>query len=238
MGCDIHIYVEKKTSKAWEAISGPNPYIADYEMYEKRALEREDVSKAQNYRDEVSRMKQKEPVVMEGWIYNGRNYNLFSILAGVRNTYEVIPIAPPRGMPLEASGTVRNEHEGWGLDAHSCSYFTFAEILKFDWENRGLENEGYVDEETYKKFLETGDPYPCCSGVGGGNIEKVLNSEMNRIIKEKYPWENDKNFYTAIKWTRKYSEIASEILNNIKKTVAENNIDDLDSYRIVFWFDN
>jgi hypothetical protein len=101
-----------------------------------------------------------------------------------------------------------------------------------------MQHEGFVSELVYKQFKETGDPYPCCENTSGPKVEKVLNYVMDRILKNKYPWENEKSFYTAIKWETKYSEIASELLSSIKKYIDDNKIDKAEDYRIVFWFDN
>lgn len=238
MGCDIHLYVEKYDNDCWNIVSNTNPYISFYEDLAKNALEKGDIDREKYMKERIESLKSKEPIVYEGWLYNGRNYSLFSILADVRNDYEIIPIDYPRGLPDNLSNELAVEKEIWEGDGHSYSYFTFKEILDYDWENQYLEKEAYVTEEVYKQFKNNGDPYPCCGGVGGGNVEIVLNKEMNRIINNKYPWEKDKVFYTSIKWHEKYCNIAEEFLKNINKYINENDIRDLNNYRIVFWFDN
>jgi hypothetical protein len=213
MGCDIHIYVEKKNNEKWEAIKGKNPYFCKWS---------------------------KEEFVFEGWMYNGRNYNLFAILADVRNSYNVKPISTPRGLPTDVSEYVQKESEDWGCDGHSHNYYTFYEILNYDWDYNCVENDAFVSEEVYKQFKETGNPYPCCKGVSGGRTEIILNSEMDAIINGNSFRFNDKSYYTAIKWKETHREIASAFLNNISTFIKENNLSekDLHDYRIVFWFDN
>lgn len=238
MGCDIHLYVEKRENEKWVAVRNTNPYIADYERYAKTDLEKGDFEGSKKMQERVDKMRETESVVLEGWLYNGRNYNLFAILAGVRNKYDIIPIKEPRGLPEDLSPNVLRESEYAEGDGHSYSYYTFKELKEYDWDNNSVENEAYVGEETYKKFKITGCPYPCCGGAYGGNTEIVLNSEMERIIKRKYRWEEDRHFYTAIKWKEKHSEIGSKLLENINKYISENSIENLNDHRIVFWFDN
>ena len=57
-----------------------------------------------------------------------RDYKLFAKMAGVRNCYEVEPIAEPKGMPTDCSFTTGFEHDRWGVDGHSHSWFGIEEI--------------------------------------------------------------------------------------------------------------
>jgi len=71
--------------------------------------------------------------------YEERNYDLFAILADVRNGYGFagvvtssgfVPLDQPRGIPPNASDDVRKWCEGGD---HSHSYCTVAELLAYDW---------------------------------------------------------------------------------------------------------
>ena len=57
-----------------------------------------------------------------------RHYNLFGLLAGVRN-YNIKPIAPPRGFPKDVSKSITEGYNSWGSDAHSASWLTLAELM-------------------------------------------------------------------------------------------------------------
>lgn len=56
-----------------------------------------------------------------------RDYALFSLLAGVRNSQEVKPIAEPRGFPENADLETREAYNEDGSDAHSASHLTCEE---------------------------------------------------------------------------------------------------------------
>lgn len=113
MGCDIHMHVEyKHTNEKW--------VCGDY-----FSLDPDSTS--------------KNPKYIFQDLYGGRNYRLFSILAGVRNYGDIKPIDNPRGLPEDASEFVKQCFEDWDINAHSCSYFTLRELIDFsetsyDWE--------------------------------------------------------------------------------------------------------
>lgn len=100
MGCDIHIFMERKNSKGeWVCA---HPY--EYDKYNENEFEPQD--------------------------YYERNYNLFAILAGVRsygNTDGII--SQPRGVPDDCCEQYRKFVERWGEDGHSHSYFTMRELM-------------------------------------------------------------------------------------------------------------
>jgi hypothetical protein len=111
MGCDIHVYLEKKKKindvEQWVNIDHwqKNPYF-----------------NMEGYEDE----RELEHVSA----YQGRNYELFGILAGVRDN-SMNPIDDPRGLPDDISNETRKEYELWGRDAHTPTYFTLDELLDF-----------------------------------------------------------------------------------------------------------
>jgi hypothetical protein len=100
MGCDIHLYVERRTDSGWE-------HVPDH---------------SDDWRDDLN------------W-YSRRNYYLFAILADVRNEGRGIkPIDSPRGLPPDVTSGVMAECAGWGVDGHSHSHVTIAEVLAYDWD--------------------------------------------------------------------------------------------------------
>lgn len=122
MGCDIHSYVEyrNKDTGKWNMVRIYVPY-----------------------RWEPERLDLVEP-------YNGRNYNLFAILAGVRGF--AIPIAEPRGIPQDASCGVRREYEMAEEWVHTPSWLTLAELRVASKDKKSYNK----DERTYLKGLISG----------------------------------------------------------------------------------
>lgn len=69
-------------------------------------------------------------------LFLGRDYELFSVLAGVRNRLDIRPIAPPRGVPEDVGEAVR---AAWNAarhypDIHTASWLSLRELLDFDWD--------------------------------------------------------------------------------------------------------
>src|SRR5688500_15176320 len=120
MGCDIHLFVEKKVGGRWHRWERTEEVKVD-DAY----------AYTRNY-----------------YGYNDRNYDVFAMLADVRNgrgfagvetgsRFNVI--AAPKGIPpfekleLRPSGEVQEEIERWDGDGHSHSYLTLAELEAYDW---------------------------------------------------------------------------------------------------------
>ena len=162
----------------------------------------------------------------------GRSYTCFSVLANVRNHYEMKPIAELRGLPEDATEETRKEVDD-GL--HSVSWLSLPEILSYDWD-QVVRMEGWVGPEEFKRYMERGAPESYCRGVGGGNVAHVSNSDMRRIVQNgPYPWEKDKSFYTLLHWEEKYRDVCGNLfamLDEVKK------LGDPERIRIVFGFDS
>lgn len=101
MGCDIHLYKEKKVNGKWVTADEWAPC------------------------DDGDDDKGIE-VPWENR-FTGRNYELFGLLSkGVRREHPFSIEA--RGLPADASPEVREESEGWGVDGHSHSHLTLQEL--------------------------------------------------------------------------------------------------------------
>lgn len=158
MGCDVHFYVEVKKDGAWQS--------AD------RWKNQADAGENAYY-----------DVDYDERFYTSRNYNLFAILADVRNGYGFAgittgegfkPIDEPRGVPNDASNEYKAIVKQWDGDGHSHSYFTVAELLAYDW--------------TQKTKFQDGTSYEYKDCVGGfltetlPQLEKLGRPEDVRIV--------------------------------------------------------
>lgn len=61
-----------------------------------------------------------------------RDYEMFAVLAGVRNSYNLIPISEPKGKPKDSCSEFDAWLEHWNGDAHSTSWLTLNELKSFD----------------------------------------------------------------------------------------------------------
>lgn len=120
----------------------------------------------------------------------GRNYEMFAVLAGVRNYNDITPISEPKG-PLELIDcsneyyAMEKQSEG---DAHSHSYVTLRELKAFDL-NQVIDDHNLVlKKEEEGKVVET-CLYTTGKHLGSVGKRKILslwNDKENwlRIIKE------------------------------------------------------
>jgi hypothetical protein len=105
MGCDIHLYVEKRLK------SGDWAFVRDL--------------------NETINSDGLRPWAAQGkpvggfWKLSGRNYNLFANLAGVRGDG---PEA--KGLPGDVSDYLQEEVDGYGSDGHSHSWSTPLEFME------------------------------------------------------------------------------------------------------------
>lgn len=233
MGCDIHLYVEKKNpiSGAWKAIKGVNePEIKDFEEYAEKAKTRGDNA------DYWLKRIEEEKAGTHDFIWSGRHYFLFSLLANVRNEYGANPISEPKGLPDDVSFLVSEKSAEWGVDGHSHSFLTARELIEFNWD-QVVTVEGWVSEQQYKEFKEKGSPSGWCGAVGGGGVQHITNREMDNFIAGKGFRLSDA-YYTLINWQWPYTYYARSFHDWSIPKLKELAGDDLDSIRLVFWFDN
>jgi len=200
MGCDIHIYTEKRVNGKW--ISADNWKKSEW------AESDADLS-----------------VTPE--IYEGRNYNLFAILADVRNgrgfagikTGEgFTPISPPKGLPEDVSEQVKAASDRYGCDGHSHTFLTVAEIMAFDW-TQTSKLEGCVDAENFEEW----DRWRRARGEGpesysgdtfGRDIVHLTPEQMKeRVDAAKKLCEDMRG---SSKWTDKFRELTKGLHTRIQ----------------------
>lgn len=165
--------------------------------------------------------------------YEGRNYDLFSIFADVRNGYGFagvktgegfVPFAPPRGVPDDCSPEYRRWVEQWNGDGHSHSYFTVEEIMAYDWTQR-TNKSGWVGPKDYLRCKLQGKPISWSGAISGNNIKHLSNLEMEKQIIENYGplnWDTfhkldddflNTSFYTEVSWSIPYYQAGREFLS-------------------------
>lgn len=103
MGCDIHVYVEYKNKNTGKWVLG-NPEFPNY----------------QNWNHEVRKWEQKDGAL------NWRNYELFSLLAGVRGWND--PLVEPRGLPYDMSDELAAIYKEYETDWHTPTWYDMNEL--------------------------------------------------------------------------------------------------------------
>lgn len=185
MGCDIHIYTEiKMTLRAdregtqitqWFPADAyfPNPYV---EM---------------GIKDPYSCAFEGEETIpfLRTEIYKGRQYFLFALLADVRNYNGVTPMSEPRGIPEDACRRTRDGYEPWKKDAHSASYVTLAELIRFaDYYPGSKEDAADVKEVLEESLINPLKERANCLGHipaylwEGSMLEALKRAEDIRIV--------------------------------------------------------
>ena len=176
---------------------------------------------------------------------SSRNYDLFAILAGVRNGEgfagcrigeQFKPIAKLKGYPDDMS-----ENDVLFGDEYSYgSWLTLRELHEYDWEQLHRKY-GYVDEETYRDYIMKGKQPNSYSGdIWGHNIIKLTEPEMVDLINGEYPRDESKQYYTACYFAPvTYRECASwfynETMEGLRQLIPDGGTED--DVRIVFEFD-
>lgn len=198
MGCDIHTYVEVKRH-----INDEEKWVtADY--YKKNPY-------YLLYSDE-----DKEFEVAH--IYDYRNYELFSILADVRNYSNNKPIFEPRGIPKDCCQEIRDEYKMWGSDGHSHSWLTLEELMDYAGSHKIIKHSGLISERQSIDLDNGIKPDSWCRWT---NVEGYVYRE----------WEEE---FTGL----------DIIIDRLKKRLEETlciygRINEYsDKIRLVFWFDN
>jgi len=220
MGCDIHMMVEKRIDGEWTEIDpGREPcwWCSD------------PGTKGTGTKDSCCWCRGSGDQRRE-W-FDGRNYPLFGILAGVRD-YSVDPISEPRGLPDDLSS-------GTGLSGadHSYSWFSLREILDYDWEQAYTYNR-VVDPANYVVWKHQGTPKKSCSRAVGAIMGVVSHAEMEKVIKDPSNFEEfpETRYYTEVTWTKTYREVAKYFFEDCINKLVE--LGDPEDIRIIFGFDS
>ncbi|MFA6971806.1 MAG: hypothetical protein WC208_10445 [Gallionella sp.] len=134
MGCDIHLFAEKKVYNYNDKEKSKGRWVSLDKWVEREEFE---------YKDRPLEVPYKG-----GFYTHGRNYNLFSALANVRSHYfiDATFISEPKGMPRDASKLVWAACDDYGTDGHSHSWLTLKELKDFNWKPYGDSVKEFMDE--------------------------------------------------------------------------------------------
>jgi hypothetical protein len=237
MGCDSHIYVERRTENGWEKVGKEFTY-----PYYRSGLKNE-VYPATEEEGEW----ETNPVLTD-LFYPERNYTLFAVLANVRNYGESEPIAKPRGIPEDASEGYKKIADEYGIDGHSHSYFTLAELNAVDWDAPHAES-GLVDAVGYLELLATGCPGTWCQGSSAPQVtEDELKLQAIELIQAGVPGPDHNSRYNTISRLQSKGGVAPLTWYRSRRTSIGygwfralrdlEHIGKPEDVRLVFFFDN
>lgn len=148
MGCDIHLYAEKKVNDQWVTIDkwSDNP---DYK------------SNPEGEKPKIIKRGWSEDEIDDRFYTDGRNYNLFCALAGVRKyifSNDPTQVAEEKGFPQDACNEIKEEYDSWGSDAHTASWLTLGELESYDWSEYGETCNDFRNEVIPKMKAENVPP--------------------------------------------------------------------------------
>lgn len=159
------------------------------------------------------------------WLHSGdpdigRNYDIFAALAGVRNGVGMVPVAEPRGLPAfdaderddRPCSEMVNLAERYGVDGHSASWLTLAELKAFDTE------QVVHDDRLILARDDDGRVTAMCAATSGEHLGPVGETKILR-----WPGEDEP---TA--WLR--------LIRYMEQAKWDGQTDD--EVRLVFFFDN
>ncbi len=163
MGCDIHFFAERRENERWVTCD---------------RWEEEDGFLSVPY---------------EEHLYSERNYDVFAMLANVRNgkgfgggdTGEgFVPLALPRGIPEDCCPEYKRHWEELG--EHNPSYCTVAELLAYDW-TRETVKRGILDLSEYLRWRPWYQHYKewprtWSGGISGPGIVIHEAAEIDRAL--------------------------------------------------------
>lgn len=134
MGCDIHMIAEQRDRTGlWEPMLVP--------MFKNRSFRENDLI------DHWNEPYQFEP-------YDDRNYELFSVLADVRNSWDILPISKPRGYPDDLHVFSKWLLDEWVFAEHSPTWLALDEVLDYNWDVPSKYGHYKTLRESASVFLE------------------------------------------------------------------------------------
>lgn len=225
MGCDIHLHVEIRDDDQWTEIEHPSAVGIG----------------------ELDSFWRGHPDYGNRW-WRSRNYDMFAMLAGVRNGrafagFETgtgfVPIAEPKGLPADVSESVEKESDSWGVDGHSHSWITVGEWLRYDLTQTTKHAVWVADREDYAgakapaegRFAEADR-----LAAEGRNIYDRLIADMVPFAAEDglLGW---RKYYNVDPYYETVSPAFMTMIQGLYRVAVERGLS-VDDVRLVFWFDN
>jgi len=200
MSTDIQILAERKIHGIWTSIQSIH-WVKDFEGDDEEEAYPE--------------------VPDEDKLYIGQNYNLYGLLAGVRDKWDN-QFFEAKGFPQDASDDISAYYEYYEEDVYSPSYLTLKELRSLDWDRHRMMVGGMMKRAQWERLKRTLDekrpdwnllyPYSAWSNEKTKDVVKFkLRAPVKVICNDFYPH-------------------VIQRLDELKGDCAD------DEIRIVFWF--
>lgn len=212
MGCDIHVLTEAYNERiGWYNTDDwrINPYFGQDKYEEKYEI---------------------NPV------YTDRNYELFTVLADVRNYHHNIKcICQPKGLPDDMSEETKDYTDKWESNGHSHSWFTIKELYEYWLEMpKTVKRTGILVGDVLKKFDEDGEkPSEWCQGYWGNEKSEQRTWEVEYNPLDEFIKKAIKRF-CEIFWVFGVKKEEYKTDEKIKKAIEQYG----EKFRVLFFFDN
>ena len=252
MGTDIHLYVERRTPTGWERVR-PEAWTCPWCD-----------GKGTGHKGAPCYWCRGEGKTTKE--YHERRYDLFAMLANVRNGSGFagcdtgdgfVPLDEPRGLPKDTSIKDSEGDDDYELPTHvwlgdhSHSHATLAEVLSYDYD-RKTTHRGSVNAAEYSAWVEAGRkgaPKSYSGGVMGRDVVDVSQVDMDRLLRQgaidttktEGPFDSPKGkdgkaYYTVVEWESTYRESAGRAWFNFLD--ACKSLGAPEDVRLVFGFDS
>jgi hypothetical protein len=106
-----------------------------------------------------------------------RHYLLFAALAGVRDGYDMKPIAPPRGWPDDFQRSHSDEHGRFWMGDHSHSWLDADEMLA--WAHPPVLRSGVIPREAFCAWDGVSSPDSYVGGIWGPGVIAIDADEAS-----------------------------------------------------------
>jgi len=232
MGTDIHFYVQKRhpeKPEEWVFMEAPAP------------TEEFDIKWEKDHGD--------KDWFRRSW-YSSRNYNLFAILANVRNGAGFAGLdtgdgfqtmtSELRGLPDDFEVTKWMRKHDDPEHSHSLNWVSLKEVLEFPWKDLETNHRGWVGEGEFKTWLESKQkgPNSWSGGISGRSVRHVDVGMMTNIVQGKLTREEGISYYCKLEWAETYWESCQFFCETVLPQLEELADGDPSSVRLVFWFDS
>jgi hypothetical protein len=184
----------------------------------------------------------------------GRDYDMFALLANVRNYDNVKPFdGADRGLPDDVSPAMEKICEGWGVDGHSHTWYGLKELLEMDWDTKGealssgvipLDTPETIGTmETYVEWVKTPfderkSPKSYCRSVYAINAKTISEEEAQKILSGETPRNPETIYYVQAQWRQSNADLAGFFYGTIMPKLNAYSGFHPENFRFVMFFDN